>query len=278
VATRSGEGHDRENLNLDDIPYSTAGRWQPNASSDHIVSRVAEEANNVIVVMVHPGAILTPWRDDVDAIFAAFLPGQEYGRAVVDLLWGEVEPTARLPLTLPASEDQLGFTKEQYPGVPREDSRPKEGWITDTTYSEKLEVGYRYYDAHDLEPAFAFGHGLGYTTVTYSDLHADKDKVTFSLHNSGERDGVEVVQLYLGFPSNAGEPPKQLKGFKQVSVKQGESMKVTLPLDARALSIWDVGSHSWQVQHGTFTAMVGASSRDIRLTDTFEVKSGVMFV
>jgi len=195
----------------------------------------------------------------VQGIVAAFMPGQEYGNAVVDLLWGEVEPSARLPITLPAEENQIGLTEQQWPGVDL-DTHPH------STYSEKLEVGYRYYDAHKLEPAFAFGFGLGYTSFNYSGLSVSDSAVSFTLWNVGKRQGVAVPQLYLGFPKSAGEPPSQLKGFQPVTLKAGEAKKVTLPLTQRMFSIWDVSKHGWAVQSGEFTVMVGASSRDVRLT------------
>jgi len=264
VSTNSGEGHDRESLSLNLIPY--AG---PNGTSDALVSAVAAANKKTIVVMVSPGPVLTPWRDEVAAIVAAFLPGQEYGTAMADVLWGDYAPTARLPMTMPASETDLGFTQEQYPGVevPHTIPRPTPtGTVMRSTYTEKLEVGYRYYDAHNVEPAFPFGHGLTYTTFEYGQpkVSEDRSSVKFSVKNTGERDGTEVVQLYISFPSAAGEPPKQLKGFQQVYVVKGDSQQVQLPLNDRSFSIWDVPSHSWKVQKGEYTLMVGASSRDIR--------------
>jgi len=278
VATDSGEGTDRTSLHLDGIPYSTAGRFTPEASSDYLIESVAEKAKNVVVVMVHPGAVMTPWRGKVSSIIAAFLPGQEYGGAVTDLLWGVSAPSARLPLTLPASESDLGWSQEQYPGIPKPDVRTKDGWITHTTYSEKLEIGYRYYDAHEIQPAYPFGHGLSYTNFNYSNIKASADSVSFTLSNVGQRDGTEVVQLYLGFPKDAGEPPKQLKAFQKVFLSKGASKDVTLQLTKRSLSIWDASSHGWHVQQGTFTCMVGASSRDIRLTTTFKGSGSMALV
>jgi beta-glucosidase len=276
VKTISGEGHDRNSLLLDSIPYHDP---KNDGSSESLIARVTKASKHVIVVMVTPGVVLTPWRNEVSSIVAAFLPGQEYGGAITDLLWGDVGPTARLPMTFPTSDNDLGFSQEQYPGIPKEDVRvEKTGWRTDTTYSEKLEVGYRYYDAHSVEPAFPFGHGLSYTQFKYTNIHASKESVSFTVTNVGDRDGAEMVQLYLGFPASAGEPPKQLKGFKKVVATKGSSMTVTLPLSKRSLSIWDVQSHRWQEQAGKFTAMVGASSRDIRLTASFETGNSVPIV
>ena len=134
---------------------------------------------------------------------------------------------------------------------------------------EKLLIGHRYYDHHGLVPAFCFGHGLSLSTFEYSSLTASKaGGVGVTLRNTGEREAIEVVQLYLGFPEAAGEPPKVLKGFQVVRLKAGASAQVTLPLSERSLSILDVEVHAWRVPAGQFTAMVGASSCDIRLNAT----------
>jgi hypothetical protein len=120
------------------------------------------------------------------------------------------------------------------------------------------------YDAHNSEPLFPFGHGLSYTTFAYSHVSATSVGVNVTVSNSGPVSGSEVAQLYLSFPASAGEPPQQLKGFEKVVLAPGESVIVTFPLTDRDLSIWDINSHAWAVQHGAFTALVGSSSRDIR--------------
>jgi len=264
ASTKSGEGKDRDNLSLFDGWNGDAGSFSYDELIEGLVPACQRSGTPLVVVMVSPGAVLTPWRADAQGIIAAFMPGQEYGNAVADLLFGTVEPSARLPLTFPAEENQWGFTEAQWPGI--EDR---------SLYSEKLEVGYRYYDAHDLEPAFPFGHGLSYTSFTYSDLEASQRGVRFTLTNSGARDGVEVPQLYLGFPDSAGEPPRQLKGFRSVRLTRGQSKQVNLPLDDRAVSIWDTNAGAWAVQLGTFKVFVGSSSRDARLTGSFEVSDAV---
>jgi beta-glucosidase len=263
VGTKSGEGRDRKNLHLINGWNAEGG-----ANYDDLISNVtsacSKTGTKVIVVMTHTGAVLTPWRASVQGIIAAFMPGQEYGNALVDVLWGDVSPTGRLPLTFPARDNQVGFTEAQWPGLDLDK-------IGHSTYSEKLEVGYRYYDAHNEEPAFPFGHGLSYTQFEYSGLQASRSSVSFTLRNAGDRDGAEVVQLYLGFPQHAGEPPKQLKGFKSVQLAAGASTTVQLPLIDRSVSTWSIEKHNWEVQQGSFSVMVGASSRDIRLNGSFSV-------
>lgn len=260
ASTKSGEGKDRDNLSLFDGWNADKGTFSYDKLIDALVPACQKSGTPLVVVMVSPGAVLTPWRANAQGIVAAFMPGQEYGNAVADLLFGDVEPSARLPLTFPAEENQWGFTEAQWPGIENR-----------SVFSEKLEVGYRYYDAHNLEPAFPFGHGLSYTTFTYANLKASQQEVSFTLTNSGTRDGVEVPQLYLGFPNSAGEPPCQLKGFTRVHLSKGQSKQVTLPLNDRAVSIWDTEAGAWSVQPGAFKVFVGSSSRDVRLTGSFEV-------
>ena len=232
-----------------------------------MVEAIAAAApKKTVVVMSIPGAVLTPWSHKVSALLTNFMPGQAAGWAIADILFGKTNPSARLPITLPNVANETQMSDAQWPGLPVKDP-------VEAVYSEKLLVGYRYYDAHKLEftTGFPFGHGLSYTTFDYSDVKASKTEVTFTVENSGAVAGAEVPQLYLGFPAASGEPPKQLKGFEKVKLAPGASATVTFPLDDRSLSIWDVVTHDWAVQKGTFSVMVGSSSRDIRLTSSFVV-------
>ena len=238
-----------------------------------MVQHLSSVTNNIAVVTVSPGAILTPWRDatGVRGIVSAFMPGQEYGGALCDVMFGDVYPSGRLPITFPETSNDMNITTSQWPGLPGRD--PNTGTIDDnelSTYSEKLEVGYRYYDAHNITPAFPFGHGLSYTTWHYSGLTVTPKSVKFTLKNAGQRDGTEVVQMYLGFPLSAGEPPKILKGFRHIQLKAGDATDVLFALDDRSKSVWDVSKHGWTVAKGNFRVYVGASSRDVRLTGSFQ--------
>lgn len=228
------------------------------SSEDALIQAVAASAGDkAAVVAVTPGALLTPWRDDVGAILVPFMPGQEFGNAIADVIFGDHNPSAKLPITFPKEENDIGMTQEQYPG--------KNGV---SIYSEGLEVGYRWYAAHDVAPAFPFGHGLSYSAFKYSNLEIDGRTITCKIKNTGAVDGAEVAQLYLGFPQEAGEPPKQLKGFEKVSISAGKSKTVTFSLDDLSFSIWDTKVHDWAVVPGDFKVMVGSSSDDIRLTST----------
>jgi beta-glucosidase len=250
LGVSSAENHDRSSLSFP-------------ADQEELVAAVAAAAGKkTAVVMMAPGAILTPWAKDVAAALTMHMPGLECGNALADVLFGDVNPTGRLSYTLPNVENEQGFTALQWPGV-----------NAISVYSEKLEFGYRWYDAHKVTPAFAFGHGLSYTTFTYSAMHASASEVSVTVTNSGSVAGAEVAQLYLTFPpATTGEPPLQLKGFMKTRVlAKGASATVTFQLRDRDLSIWDVAAHAWAKQPGAFSASVGASSRDIRLAAHFTV-------
>merc|ERR1712137_243411 len=207
-----------------------------------------------------PGAMILPWSSDVGALAVMFMGGQEVGNAVADVLFGDVNPSGRLPISFPNKENETITTVEQWPGVEDDDG------VLQSNFSEKLEVGYRWYNAHDVKPAYSYGHGLSYTTFEYSDITVDGRAVSFVVKNDGKRDGAEVPQLYLDFPESAEEPPRQLKGFKKILLEAGKKETVTFELSDRDLSIWDVDHHKWSLVHGKYSIYVGASSADIRLT------------
>jgi beta-glucosidase len=171
-----------------------------------------------------------------------------------------VNPAGKLPETFPVSQSDLPTqTAQQYPGV-----------NLHAVYSEGLDVGYRWYDARNIQPLFPFGFGLSYTTFKYSALRVTRGagntfSVSFLVTNTGSRPGADVPQVYVGDPSTAGEPPKQLKGFQRVYLQPGGSAPVTITLDPRAFAYWNTARHTWVVAPGTYKIMVGASSRDLRL-------------
>jgi len=134
-------------------------------------------------------------------------------------------------------------------------------------------VGYRWYHAHGVKPAYAFGHGLSFTSFDYSGLSIEKNAVSFDVVNIGHRAGAEVAQLYLTFPEESQEPPRQLKGFKKIALEPGQKETITLQLSAQDLSIWDVSAHDWSMQQGTFRVEVGASSADLRLSQELHAAS-----
>jgi beta-glucosidase len=203
-----------------------------------------------------------PWVDQVPGIVEAWYPGQEDGNAIAAVLFGDINPSGKLPMTFPKqASDVPAHTSQQYPGV-----------NGTAQYSEGVFVGYRYYDANHITPLFPFGHGLSYTTFSYSNLSVTPASgaisVSLDVTNTGSRAGAEVVQLYVGIPSSTSipEPPEQLKGFLKVSLSPGQTSHITFPLPTSALAYWDVNTHGWVVQKGTYQIMLGSSSSDIRLT------------
>ncbi|KAI9304202.1 beta-glucosidase [Cunninghamella echinulata] len=231
-------------------------------NGDNLIERVANSNKNTIVVIHSVGAVLMPWIDhpNIKAIVWPGLPGEQSGNSLADVLYGDVNPSGRLPYT-------IAKKLEDYVTAPSPDDH--------IVYSEKLNIGYRWFDAKNIEPLFPFGYGLSYTHFSYSHLDvvvsAKKEEVHAQIRvkNDGGIDGAEVVQLYLSFPNHVGEPPKILRGFEKVFIKSGRQSTVQFELGKTELSIWDVVSQSWVIPQGEFRIHIGASSRDIRQSSAF---------
>ncbi|MCW2859788.1 MAG: bglX [Actinoallomurus sp.] len=243
------EGTDRSSLSL-------------TGNQDDLVKSVVAANPHTIVVLNSGAPVLMPWVDSVPAILEAWYPGEEDGNALASLLFGDVNPSGKLPVTFPRTKDQTPVSSpERYPGV--------NGIVT---YSEKLEVGYRWYDAENQDPLFPFGYGLSYTKFEFSHLTASPPSgnghvtVGVDVRNTGSRTGAEVAQVYVTDPTSAAEPPKQLKGFAKVSLRPGQTKHVTLTLDQRAFSIWDSAAQRWTTVGGRYTVSVGDSSRNLPLS------------
>jgi beta-glucosidase len=240
---------------------------------NQLISAVADANPNTVVVLNTGSAVTMPWLDKVKSVFEAWYPGQQSGNAIAALLFGDVNPSGKLPVTFPTSLSQVpASTPEQWTGV--------NGKVQ---YSEGLQVGYRWYDAQNLTPLFPFGYGLSYTTFTFSDLHLSaptmsphgRIEVTAHVTNTGSRAGAEVAQLYLSDPSSAGEPPNQLKGFAKVFLQPGQTKQVHFAVTAQDASYWHIAAHGWTLAAGTYTVHVGDSSRSLPLSDTFQVNRTV---
>jgi beta-glucosidase len=241
-------------------------------NQDSLVQAIGAANKNTIVVMKSGTAILMPWAASVPAILQAWYPGEEDGNAVAAVLFGDVNPSGKLPLTFPAQLSDLpANTAAEYPGV------SVNGTPT-ATYSEGVFVGYRHYDQANIAPLFPFGFGLSYTNFSFQNLAISPTSftfannpsqtvtVSFSITNTGTAAGAEVAQLYLGIPSTAvPEPPRSLQGFQKVTLQPGQTVPVQLTLNQRSFSYWDVLSESWKVVSGTYQIMVGNSSRNILL-------------
>ena len=262
VGDQDREGHD-QSLSLP-------------GNQDELVKAVATANPRTVVVLKTGSAVLMPWAEQVPAIVQAWYPGEEDGNAVAAVLFGEVNPSGRLPITFPRSLEDVPANKpEQYPGVDKV-----------AHYSEGVFVGYRHYDANEKAPLFPFGYGLSYTTFAYSNLRVSPERlslsanakpnvqVDFDVVNSGRLRGAEVAQLYIGMPSSDSvpQPPKQLKEFKKVRLDPGQKTHVHFMLDQRAFSYWDTMAHDWKVAAGTYSILVGSSSRDLRLSARIQIE------
>ena len=216
--------------------------------------------------------------------------GQAGGVAAGGAILGTINPSGKLPVSFPTSIDEtwLGnprLNPAQYPGTVRGNT-----W-QEADYTEELEVGYRWYDAEQQrattaagnggavgaaaaaadvpKPLFPFGFGMSFTTFKYSALKASATTSTFAITNTGKVAGAEIAQLYVAFPTSAGLPPKQLKGFERVDLNPGQTVVVTVTLGESDLKTWSVGKGAWESVHGVFTVEVGASAADILLKATF---------
>ena len=235
-----------------------------NTDQDALVAAVAKANPNTVVVLQNGLPVSMPWLPAVKGVVENWYPGQVDGDAITPLLFGDVNFSGKLPVTFPKSlADSPLQTAAQYPGVPDANGVPR------STYSERLLVGYRWYQAKGVAPLFSFGFGLSYTSFRYGKLsvtpHGSGARVSFTITNTGRRAGAEIGQLYVSFPPSSGEPPYQLKGFANVSLAPGQTRTVTLNLDQSAFSLWQTGTHSWAVQPGCYRLSVGGSSDNLPL-------------
>ena len=228
---------------------------------DELVRRVAAVNNRTIVVVNAGMPVLMPWADQVAAVGYAWLPGQEMGTALADVLLGQTEPGGRLPVTLPAAEADCPVLY----------SVPAEGRLE---YREGLLIGYRGYDRSGAKPHFPFGHGLGYTRWAYESAAADASVatpdgdlgVTVVLRNTGPRTGREIVQAYLEPPTvDPGRPVRVLAAFAAVTAAPGEHAEARLTVPARAFARYDEATGTWVRPSGEFTIRIGRSSADLPL-------------
>ena len=244
---------------------------------EDVILALAEVAKNLVVVNISGSPVAMPWADSADAIVQGWYGGTESGNALADVLTGKVNPSGRLPFSVPFKyEDGPIKTEAQYPGIKTEDD---EFW--QTHYSEGVYVGYRWYATQEIPVQFPFGHGLSYTTFEYSNAKAAKPsmtaagtlKVSVEVENTGSVDGAEVVQLYIADPeASIDRPAKELKGFEKVFLKAGQKKTVTFEIDAEDLSYFDAEKHEWVAESGEFQALLGSSSEDLKAMVSFQLK------
>jgi beta-glucosidase len=273
-----------------DVAIVFAYQWEsegmdlPNLSlpvkQDEIIEAVAAANPKTIVVLETGTAVTMPWVDKVGAVLEAWYAGSRGAEAVVNILSGDVNPSGKLPMTFPKSEADLPHPQltQPGPGQTGEAAVMKTGEPKPTFtmhYDEGLKVGYKWYDAEKKPVLFPFGHGLSYTTFAYSGLKVTPGKetaVSFTVKNTGKRDGAEIAEVYAALPASADEPPKRLVGWSKVWLKAGESKEVSVNVDAKYLSIYDETADGWKLVPGGYTFMVGGSSQELPLSAKIDLK------
>lgn len=250
------EGYDRKHMHLPEC-------------QNKLIEEIVKVQPNTIVVLHNGAAVEMPWLKSVKGLVEAYLGGQAVGQALVNILYGAVNPSGKLAETLPIKLEDNPSYLNFGDGVKVE-------------YHEGIFVGYRYYEKKKMDVAFPFGHGLSYTTFEYSNLRTDKDtmtegetiQVSVDVTNTGDRAGKEIVQLYVSDLTNAARrPEKELKGFEKVALNPGETKTVTFTVDKRSLAWYNTEIQDWYAASGTYEILIASSSRDIRLTKTIQWKS-----
>jgi beta-glucosidase len=263
----TSEGMDLANLSLPD-------------GQDKLIEAVAAANPKTVVVLETGTAVTMPWVDKVSGIVEAWYSGSKGADAVANILFGDVNPGAKLPMTFPLSEADLPHSQLVVPppGAQGAAAVMKTGTAKPTFamhYDEGLKVGYKWYDAEKKPVLFPFGFGLSYTTYSYADLKVSagsEPTVSFEVKNTGSRDGSEIAEIYASLPAGSGEPPKRLIGWSKVPLKAGESKKVKVAIDPKYLSVYDEAKDGWKLLPGSYTIMVGGSSQALELTNTVELK------
>ncbi|MBP7507099.1 MAG: glycoside hydrolase family 3 C-terminal domain-containing protein [Prolixibacteraceae bacterium] len=249
------EGYDKKDIAL---PYKQV----------ELINAVSEANPNTILVITAGSPVdLRKVKDKVSSILWSWYNGMEGGNVIADVIMGKINPSGKMPFTLPESLEQSpAHALNRYHGK----EKPLE-------YEEDILVGYRWFDYKKINPLFPFGHGLSYTSFLYSDMSVRKSSenltVTFTIQNTGKKAGAEVAQVYISSPGvEALRPPVELKGFEKVSLKPGQKGKVKIIIPVKDLAWYNEKISEWQVEKGNYKVMVGSSSRDIRLKKEFEIK------
>jgi beta-glucosidase-like glycosyl hydrolase len=232
------------------------------ATDESMIQQVAAANPNTIVVINSGGPVVMPWLNSVAGVFENWYGGQETGAAMAALIFGTADPSGKLPVTFPSSLSQVpAQTQAQWPGT-----------SAGVSFSEGVNIGYRWYQSQNITPAFAFGYGLSYTKFSYSNLNvgafnADGDAtVTATVTNTGSVAGADVAQMYVGDPAASQDSPEQLRGFDRVTLTPGQSTTVSFPLNIHDLAAWSGTDNQWEAQAGTYSIKVGDASNSLPLT------------
>ena len=251
-----GEDHD-EPLSLPD-------------KQDELITAIAAANSKTVVVLETGNPVLMPWLGQVSGVVEAWYPGTSGGEAIARVLSGEVDSSGRLPITFPASLEQLPHP--QLVGADKPD-----GTLFDIDYPEGAAAGYKWYDKQNLKPLFPFGYGLSYSTYAYDNLTAKEEggkvTVSFTVKNTGARAGKDVPQVYVGHQGDGWEAPRRLAGWEKVALAPGESKQVSLTVDPRLLAYFDAKSHKWVIAKGAYELSLGASSRDLKLNSSVNLEA-----
>jgi beta-glucosidase len=249
-------------------------------NQDALIEQVAAANPRTIVVLETGTAVTMPWLNKVSGVLEAWYAGSKGADAVKNILFGGVNPSAKLPMTFPRSEADLPHPQLVMPPpeAQRADPAMKTGEAKPTFevhYDEGLKVGYKWYDAENKPVLFPFGFGLSYTTYRYSDLKVTpgpETTVSFIVKNTGSRSGAEIAEVYAALPASAGEPPKRLVGWSKVRLNAGESKQVSMTVNPMYLSIYDEAMDGWKLIPGGYTFMVGGSSQSLPLVEKVTLK------
>jgi beta-glucosidase len=265
------EGMDLESLSLPE-------------HQDELIAKVAEANPHTIVVLETGGPVTMPWANKVSAIFEAWYAGSRGAEAVANLIFGDANPSAKLPVTFPLSESDLPHPQlvKPSPESNPDESKP-DAWKLvahglppfQVHYNEGVKVGYKWYDAESKKVLFPFGYGLSYTNYSYSNLSVTSGMnphVTFTVTNTGRRAGAEIAELYASLPAATGEPPKRLVGWAKVKLSPGESKQVEIGIDRKYLSTFSVEQDRWELVPGEYVFMAGGSSQSLPLKESITLR------
>lgn len=255
-------------------------------NQDMLIGKVAGANPRTVVVLETGTAVTMPWIDKVSGVLEAWYAGSKGADAVANILFGDVNPSAKLPMTFPRSEADLphphlvtppphALRRVAFMNLAAFMNLGEAKPAFEVHYDEGLKVGYKWYDAEKKPVLFPFGFGLSYTNYDYSGLKVNPGKqttVTFTVKNTGSRPGAEIAQVYAVLPANAGEPPKRLVAWSKLQLKAGENREVNLAIDPKYLSIYDETRDAWKLVPGSYTFMAGRSSADLPLHETVSLE------
>jgi beta-glucosidase len=271
VSQWESEGMDLDSLALPD-------------HQDDLITAVAAANPHTIVVLENGSPVTMPWADQVSGILEAWYSGSRGAQALARVIFGAANPSGKLPITFPRSDEDLPHRNiVKPPAEATTRHRDPNDWkriaaglpVFQTTYNEGLKVGYKWYDAENKPVLFPFGYGLSYTTYSYSNLKVvpgDNVHLTFTVTNTGSRTGAEIAEVYAALPQSAGEPPKRLVGWSKVKLNAGESKEVAIEIVPKYLSIFNVDQDAWQLIPGDYTFLVGGSSQSLPLKESINLK------